>query len=386
MPKVFFVLNQDLSDGSAHALYLQRHLVSLAQGAPAGWRVEVLLPVAAELPNLPGLSWRRLPSIRRRISSGGQRRGWQVNAIFHFFVRRAIREMATAEDWVGSASFPRLFGDLTKPGRRQNSGPRYFYEIHQVEELSRPPGHPKCQEERKALAGADLFYVTTEPLARWAQEQFPQKPVTSVGLAVSYARQPQPESEATGPLKLGYFGSVSAEQGIPWLVENWSGWRAGLMSDAPLPELHIYGRARAGESLPESNPAEGIFCFPPEPSKRLPEIADSLHGLVIPALDQAHRASIAFTKAYDFIGLGLPLITSDLPTIREVLPLDSQAWFFAPGDTSGLHRCLSEWSSHPALRAEKARLGFARSLELTWSKRAEVWWNSLLAPTGSQRI
>jgi glycosyltransferase involved in cell wall biosynthesis len=379
MPKVFFVLNQDLSDGSAHALYLRRHLESLAEGAPEGWSVEALVPVLPQLPEVRGLSWRRLPSIRRRISAGGKRRGWQINAVFHFFARRAIRKLTTSVDWVGSASFPRLFGDLTARQRYEKTPPRFFYEIHQLEELSRPAADSKCQQERRALAGADLIYVTAEPLARWARGQFPQKPVISLGLASSYSRRPKPESEPGAPLKLGYFGSISSEQGIPWLYENWPVWRAALSLQAPLPELHLYGRARAGETLPVSKPAEGIYCFQPEPPSRLREIAAGLHGLIIPALDQAHRASIAFTKAYDFIGLGLPLIAADLPTIREVLPLDSQAWFFAPGDVPGLHRCLLEWSNQPASRAEKARLAFARSLELTWPKRAEIWWKSLLA-------
>ena len=42
--KIYFVINQDLFDGSAHALYCYRNCWWLATTAPAGHSVELIFP------------------------------------------------------------------------------------------------------------------------------------------------------------------------------------------------------------------------------------------------------------------------------------------------------------------------------------------------------
>lgn len=379
MQQVFFVVNQDLRDGSAHALYLLRHFRALARNTPPGWSFSIVLPTQPPADfSLPEIKLIILPSVRRRLLPDGRRRGWQINAVFHLAARGFLRRAAGSGDWVGSASFPRLFAQVAQPRSGGIKAPKFFYEIHQVEELSRPADHPKCRAEHQALARADLFYVTSEPLAAWAQQQFPKTATASIGLATSYHRPPSPETMTPSPLRLGYFGSISSEQGIPWLLQQWPAWRSSWRENTPAPELHLYGRARAREKLPASVPEQGIFCFPPRPAAELPSLAAGLHGLIIPALDQAHRASIAFTKVYDYIGLGLPLLAASLPTIREVLPRSDQGWFFRPGNAEELFACLSSWATQPTERHHRASQAFSRATELTWDKRATRWWQVLL--------
>ena len=377
MPVVYFVINQDLADGSAHALYLGRHLRALAENAPPGWRVEALLPTTPPFSPAPGnLSFKILPAWRKRSTPSGHRRGWQVNAVFHFFAARELRRVATPDDWVGTASFPVLFESLYNSLQARPEKPRLFYEIHQMEELGRDPNHPKCRRERAALAHANLLFVTANPLRQLAARLFPDIPAFPVGLASSYQCDVKlPSSES--PLRLGYFGSISREQGIPWLVENWPALRSGLPTEAARPELHIYGRSRPGEIPPPSNPANGIFVFPPRPESELPALAAELDGLIIPALDLAHRASIAFTKAYDFAGLGLPVLSADLPTIREVLPTEEDAWFFQPGDIPSLAACLATWATDPSARLSRANAAARRASDLSWATRSERWWRAL---------
>jgi glycosyltransferase involved in cell wall biosynthesis len=111
----------------------------------------------------------------------------------------------------------------------------------------------------------------------------------------------------------------------------------------------------------------------------VPSACADLNALIIPALDQAHRASIAFTKAYDYAGLGLPVLASELPTIREVLEPETHALYFEPGDAVGLASCVQRLSNDPRLAATMSRNLRQHSTELSWDARARRWWQSVLS-------
>jgi glycosyltransferase involved in cell wall biosynthesis len=100
----------------------------------------------------------------------------------------------------------------------------------------------------------------------------------------------------------------------------------------------------------------------------------NLDALVIPPLDMAHRAHIAFTKAYDYAGLALPILASDLPTIREVLEPEKHALYFAAGSTEGLAEAIQRLSANPELRTILAANLEERASFFSWNNRARRWW------------
>lgn len=373
---LFFLANLDPLDGSAHALYCVRNALSLSKNAPAGWRVEFIHASQAtpggilylhQEPVSQNLKFTPLPHIRR-----GKRYPFHINAVFHFSTALHLQRYARAGDIVCTASFPELFRSVAS--KVADRGVRLVYEIHQLEILSRVERHRKCVREFEALSRAHQFITTCLPLAEILQARFPRTRCDNLGLASSYTPA-KPKLADESPFKVGYFGSLSSEQGVPWLMREWKKIRSLCGQGV---ELHVYGRARRNESTLPSDPANGIHVHDPVPNNEVPVASKKLSALVIPALDQAHRASIAFTKAYDYAGLGLPILASDLPTIREVLDEETHALYFPPGDTNALAACIDRIAAEPDL-ANSISGNLRRLAEtISWDSRALRWWKAVM--------
>lgn len=375
---VFFLLNQDPLDQSAHALYCVRHVISLARNAPRDWRVVLVhasFSTEEKILQLNGcehvanLKFQGLPSLRRVAG----RCPLHINAVFHLAALAYLRATTRAGDIVSTASFPELFHFLAPHLLRSFNRPRLVYEVHQMEMLTRDSGHQKCRREFEALNFADRLITTCQPLNKILAENFPSIPCDNIGLAATYA--PIFGTPSDNPfLRVGYFGSISEEQGIPWLIKNWQFIR---QATGKTHELHVYGRARRGEIAPIGEVESGIYIHDPVPSQEVPSVSRHLDTLVIPSLNLAHRASIAFTKAYDYAGLALPIIASDLPTIREVLQPEKHALYFAPGSAEGLARGIQRLFEKPALREMMSANLKGRAAFFSWENRAQRWWDIL---------
>jgi glycosyltransferase involved in cell wall biosynthesis len=371
---LFFVANLDPLDGSAHALYCARNAISLANNCPPGCSVVFLHASGASkesilslhnAPETPSLRTVGLPHVRRKK--------WfpiNLNTVFHKAAARFIQGCAQPGDTVSTASFPEMLRFLGQ--KLSGSGIRMVYEVHQLEIQSRHESHEKCTSEFGALAFADVFITTCEPLAEILSRNFPEKRRHNLGLAASYGPV-EAVAPTAGPFRIGYFGSVSTEQGIPWLASQWPGisQRCGRTV-----ELHIHGRNRRNEDSIPGDPPSGLHSHGPIPSSSVPAACAGFHALVIPALDQAHRASIAFTKAYDYAGLALPILAADLPTVREVLAEGTHALFFRPGCADSLAACIKKISADPGLAASMSANLRLRAAELSWNSRARRWWEA----------
>ena len=259
-------------------------------------------------------------------------------------------------------------------GKLTDSGVHLVYEIHQLEILSREEGHRKCIRELEALALAHRFITTCQPLVGILETRFAAIPRHNLGLAASYTpvrRRPLSNQN----FKIGYFGSLSPEQGVPWLIKEWKNIHPICGGNV---ELHIFGRARKNEDPLPTLSGSGVHIHDSLPSNEVPAAAEHLDALIIPALDLAHRASIAFTKAYDYAGLGLPILCSDLPTIREVLEAERHALYFPPGDAKGLAACIARLLTKPEIADSMASNLRQRAAELSWDSRARRWWEAVL--------
>jgi glycosyltransferase involved in cell wall biosynthesis len=253
-------------------------------------------------------------------------------------------------------------------------GMQLVYEIHQLEILSRLDRHRKCIRELEALALAHSFITTCHPLVEILETRFPSTPRHNLGLAASYTPVPRRPFRKQ-PFKVGYFGSLSPEQGVPWLINDWKNIPPDNGRNV---ELHIFGRTRKNEDPLPTPSGPGVYIHDPVPSNEVPAAAEDLDALIIPALDLAHRASIAFTKAYDYAGLGLPILCCDLPTIRDVLEAERHALFFPPGDAKALAACISRLVANPDLADAMAVNLRERAAELSWDSRARRWWEAVL--------
>ncbi len=104
------------------------------------------------------------------------------------------------------------------------------------------------------------------------------------------------------------------------------------------------------------------------------ELADNLAAadvLVLPNSGK-HVISERFTsplKLFAYMASGIPIVASDLPSIREVLD-EGSAYFAKPDDAQDLARKVQEVVSDPNARAKAARAR-EKVKEYSWKKRAQ---------------
>ncbi len=75
-------------------------------------------------------------------------------------------------------------------------------------------------------------------------------------------------------------------------------------------------------------------------------------------------------KVFESMAAGLPLVVSDLPSLREVLRADEDALFVAPEDPQALAKALERLLADAPLRTRLAASLRARAPQHTWDARA----------------
>lgn len=95
-----------------------------------------------------------------------------------------------------------------------------------------------------------------------------------------------------------------------------------------------------------------------------------------PAISSRYTSPL---KVFEAMGVGLPLVVSDLPSLREILSHDVDAWLVPPDSAAELTRGIRALLDDPARRA---RLGAAlaeRGAEYDWDARARRVLDWMLA-------
>lgn len=87
-----------------------------------------------------------------------------------------------------------------------------------------------------------------------------------------------------------------------------------------------------------------------------------------PAISSKYTSPL---KVFEAMAVGLPLVASDLPSLRELLTHDRDAWLVAPDDADALANGISRLCADAALRARLSAAFGARASEHTWDARAK---------------
>lgn len=108
------------------------------------------------------------------------------------------------------------------------------------------------------------------------------------------------------------------------------------------------------------------------PHKLIPKYLKAFDVLIAPFPENEHyKFYMSPLKIFEYMASGRPIVTTDLPSLREILS-EENAFLARPGDkkslAGGIERCLNsaEFSN------EIARNSFEEVKKYTWLKRAEV--------------
>jgi glycosyltransferase involved in cell wall biosynthesis len=219
--------------------------------------------------------------------------------------------------------------------------------------------------EHWAAKFADAVVTVHEPYRReLAARGVPPEKITVVMNSVDERLLPEPTAAPSGDqFRIVYQGTVTPPYGVHLLVEA----VARIAQEVPELRLEIYGD---GDSLPDVRlAAEGLGVgdrthlsgrFLPH-TEVLERIRSASVG-VVPNLPTPLNRFALSTKLFEYVALGIPVVSADLPTIREHFG-DSEVFFFRAGDVDALAAALLEIRRDPeasTTRAEAARRRYAR--------------------------
>ncbi len=226
--------------------------------------------------------------------------------------------------------------------------------------------------ERTATRYADFVLTVHEPYRReLATRGVPPEKITVVMNSVDERLLPSARSvETEDGFRVVYQGTITPPYGVRLLVKA----VAQIADDVPEIRLEIYGD---GDSLPEIRSVaetlgvadrvrlSGRFL----PHREVLERVQSASVGVVPNLPTPLNRFALSTKLFEYVALGIPVVSADLPTIREHFS-DSEVLFFTAGDVDALTAALLEIRREPEAAAARTKAARRRYERYRWPVHA----------------
>jgi len=217
--------------------------------------------------------------------------------------------------------------------------------------------------QRFAGGVADAVLTVHEPYRRaLAAEGIVPESITVVMNSVDERLLPSSSpSSGDGPFRVVYHGTITPSYGLELLVK--AAVQLTLNRDFT---FELYGEGDAVEAIRHAADRLGISDRFRISGSYLPhgEVLEKVAGAsvgVIPNLPSELNRFALSSKLFEYVAMEIPVISADLPTIREHFS-DDELRFFRAGDAASLAEALMDVATDPqaaALRAERARRRYA---------------------------
>jgi glycosyltransferase involved in cell wall biosynthesis len=285
--------------------------------------------------------------------------------------RYAIVHVHNPPDFlVAAALIPRLLGS------------RVIFDIH---DLSPDMFNMRFDGRR----GADVADRLLKGLERWAtriadgvitvhdgyarelvSRGVPADKLTVVMNSVDEQYLPPPVPESHEGFRVVYHGTVTPPYGLELVVEA----VARISSRVPGIQLDVYGAGDAVAAARARAAALGVAKRVYFTDRYLPhaEVLDRVRSAdvgVIPNLPtQLNRFALS-SKLFEYVALGVPVVSADLPTIREHFA-DDEVRFFRAGDGKALAEALYDVASDVSAARARADRAMQRYEAYRWPHNA----------------
>jgi glycosyltransferase involved in cell wall biosynthesis len=229
--------------------------------------------------------------------------------------------------------------------------------------------------EARVWQRADGYVTITAALLDELKGRFGSRPRTAV--VPDGVRIARPEHRAPAhavderPGVVAYAGHLYSWKGVDVLLEAIAGLpeARGLIigGHSAEPDLARTKAVAARLGIAERVTFTGLV----EPA-RVPELLAQADVLVLP--NPASAISTRYTsplKLFEYMAAGRPIVSSDLPSIREILRDGVNALLVAPGDPIALASAIDRLLKDPALAARLVRAALDEVPNYSWQRRAE---------------
>jgi glycosyltransferase involved in cell wall biosynthesis len=196
---------------------------------------------------------------------------------------------------------------------------------------------------------------------------------------------PLAEDEPRDEFRVVYHGTVTPHYGIELIVEAAAEARGAV----PGLRVDVYGegdavpglRARAHElGLDDIVRIEGVARAQVDVLRAVQSAAVG----VIPNLPSRLNRFALSTKLFEYVALGVPVVSADLPTIADHFSRD-EVRFFRAGDARSLARALVDVANDPGAAAARARAARQRYENYRWERSARAYTTVLASLTRDGR-
>jgi glycosyltransferase involved in cell wall biosynthesis len=220
--------------------------------------------------------------------------------------------------------------------------------------------------ERENIPGLSGVLCLQESQKDWYVRTFPGTPVHVARTGVWKVGGAQ----TSPPRELVYIGSLDGHKGVDLLLAAAGRSRSRppvriIGGKSPLEVRELERRAAATRS--------GLVVTVTGWLDR-EALERNLSGAALGALPLRdtffNRYLTSPLKLFDYFGRGIPVLASDLPTMRELVRENETGFFFPPDDADGMAAAIDRFFSQPdAWRVMRGHVLKAAS-EWTWEKRA----------------
>lgn len=229
-----------------------------------------------------------------------------------------------------------------------------------------------CWTERLATRLADAVITVHEPYRQvLSARSVSASKVTVVMNSLDESLLPQAPARREGSdFRVFYHGTVTAWYGLELLVDAF----ASILTARPHARLEIQGEGDAITAVRDRAEALSISSHVSAPGSYLPQadvlaLAQGAGVGVIPNLPTRLNRYALSSKLFEYVALGIPVVSADLPTIRAHFD-DSEIRYFRAGDAESLAEALLDVARYPHDAAERVAAARARYQEYRWPGNA----------------
>lgn len=365
--KVVFANHEPFDPGRARALAKLRLVCAFARQHP----VTMLSPDSADklraiardemaLDWPAGLTAVRLPAVYKLM-------GLTINAVFTRALRIELEKLRPDVLWLLSDKLAAKFATRWP----------LIYEAHMIGTLYRQDRGASTARvesyrrmEQKIFDGAAGLAAINRLLVEEAERMFGWKGPSVVSLGAVEPSLFQPTWQGGDGRTVVYAGTMQFWKGIDLVLQ--------AVALAPQLRLKLIGGskpdeiARVKQAIAELKIGERVELTGRVPQRELPALlgqcACAVHAL--PAGLNISERLTSPLKVFEYMAVGVPVVASDVPSLREFLVDGDNARLFRAGDAAGLAAALSEVCRDGALAARLSGKAKADAQKYTYDARA----------------